>query len=73
MKLGKPATGSFDLKEDLGAALVTRGQEVIVYDDELTETIKASIPAAYPPGLRYEAGYEGHLKCEMAPTNHSPT
>lgn len=66
-RLGNPASGSFDMREDLNDSpvLVTEGQEVIIYDDVLTETIRKTIPGSTPPGIRYEADHEGKVEGEI--------
>ena len=61
MVLGQPSTASFDLRGAIPRTLVTEGQEVIISDDTLTDTIRQSVPSPNPPGLRYESGFTGEV------------
>ena len=61
-RLGQAPTASIDIREVVPTTLVTVGEEVVIYDDAVTETIRQSVPSPNPPGLRYEPSNEGSIE-----------
>lgn len=64
-RVGGVPTAKFTVRRAAGGTLIERGEEVVIWDDELEETIRQTVPGATPPGLRYRTDHEGYLLCDF--------
>lgn len=70
-RLGSIPTATLQLKLNSGDALPQRGQEIIIYDDEVQETVNMTQPVEGPPGLVYKEDNEGYLEVVLPNQAHA--